>query len=221
MGLAVSELELPPKESLGGLLPRFDLTERLVHWLTALFMFTCIATALPLYIPSLAQLIGRRELLVVIHVYSGILLVVPTLAGVASKKWGSQLRDDLKKINRWDGEDSMWFKSWGRDPLLLPGKFNAGQKANSAFIAGAILVMLMTGVVMRWFGPFPVSWRTGATFIHDLLAYMIVIVIVGHIGYAIRYPATIRAIVSGKVSRRWASEHAPAWVGELDRLDQN
>ena len=47
------------------------------------------------------------------------------------------------------------------------GKFNAGQKLNAIFVAGCIPVMLATGGIMRWFDPFPLAWRTGATFVHD------------------------------------------------------
>ena len=35
------------------------------------------------------------------------------------------------------------------------GKFNPGQKLNAAFIAGAAIVMLATGSIMKWFEPVP------------------------------------------------------------------
>ncbi len=182
-----------------------------MHWSTATLMFVCIATAIPLYIPAITAIVGRRELLVTIHVFSGILLPIPILIGIAGRQWGLQLRRDLQIINKWNSEDFQWFRSWGRDPLLRPGKFNAGQKANTSFVGGSIIVMLITGIIMHWFSIFPLAWRTGATFVHDLLAFAILIVIIGHIAYAIRYPTTIRAITSGKVSRDWAQEHSPSW----------
>ena len=58
----------------------------------------------------------------------------------------------------------------GRIPV---GKFNAGQKLNASFTVGAILVMLMTGSIMHWTGWFPLTWRTGATFVHDWLAFFV------------------------------------------------
>ncbi|HUY86747.1 MAG TPA: cytochrome b/b6 domain-containing protein, partial [Acidimicrobiales bacterium] len=146
-----------------------------------------------------------------IHVYSGICLPIPVLLGVVSKRRGKLLRSDLKFINAWNKEDRLWFRTWGRDPLLRPGKFNAGQKANTAFIGGAIIVMLGTGLIMKWFGPFPLSWRTGATFVHDVVALAIAIIVLGHIVYALRYPATLKAMFTGYVSEDWAAEHAPAW----------
>ena len=66
------------------------------------------------------------------------------------------------------------------------GKFNAGQKLYAAFVIGAIPVMLMTGGVMRWYDPFPLAWRTGATFVHDWIATILLFTIVGHIVMATR-----------------------------------
>ena len=96
------------------------------------------------------------------------------------------------------------------------GKFNAGQKLNAAFTGGVIVVMLGTGAIMKWYEPWPLSWRTGATFVHDWLAILAVIAILGHIGYALRDPATLRSMRRGTISRRWAQRHAPGWLDEID-----
>lgn len=195
---------------------RFDRTERAVHWTTAALMLTCVATALPLYVPAISTFVGRRHLILDIHVYAGLCLPIPLLVGVSRSRWGAALRADLSRLNRWTAGDRRWVRTWGRDPLLLPGKFNGGQKANAAFVGGATIVMMMTGSIMKWFGPFPLSWRTGATFVHDVVAYAIVIVVLGHVGYALRYPATLRAMTTGVVREEWAREHAPGWAAEID-----
>ncbi len=208
--------ETPARTESPAFLHRFDRTERVVHWATAALMLTCIATALPLYIPSLSSLVGRRALLVYLHVYAGLCLPLPVLVGVARSRWGAHLRSDLRQINRWSAGDRRWLATWGRDPFLTPGKFNGGQKANAAFIGGAILVMAMTGTIMKWFGPWPLSWRTGATFVHDLLALVIVGVVTGHVGYALRFPSTLRAMTTGLVEVRWARRHAPGWLAEAE-----
>jgi hypothetical protein len=54
------------------------------------------------------------------------------------------------------------------------GKFNAGQKVNSAFVLGATIVMFVTGLMLHFFAPLPDNVRTGATFVHDLFALAIV-----------------------------------------------
>jgi formate dehydrogenase subunit gamma len=95
------------------------------------------------------------------------------------------------------------------------GKFNAGQKLNAAWSAGAGLVMLGTGLIMRYYRPWPLSWRTGATFVHDWLAAAVVVVIVGHVGMALRHPEAFASMRSGWVTREWAMRNSPAWVEDV------
>ena len=99
---------------------------------------------------------------------------------------------------------------------LRLGKFNAGQKLNASFVAGAGLVMLGTGVIMRWYHPWPLSWRTGATFVHDWLALAIGFVIIGHVWMALRDWDALRSMFVGTISRSWGRRHAPAWVAGDD-----
>ena len=68
---------------------------------------------------------------------------------------------------------------------------------------------------MQWFRFFPVSWRTGATIVHDVFAYAILAVVVGHIYMALTHPESLWSMVKGKVSEAWARVHAPAWLDEV------
>ena len=54
-------------------------------------------------------------------------------------------------------------KTLGRKAPQVVDKFNPGQKLNAIFIGAAIVVMLATGAMLKWFRFFPVDWRTGAT----------------------------------------------------------
>ena len=76
--------------------------------------------------------------------------------------------------------------------------------------------MLGTGALLRWYVPFPLSWRAGATFVHNWLAVAFVIVILGHIALALADREALRAMLRGRVSRAWAARHAPAWLDESD-----
>jgi len=184
---------------------RFDGTTRTVHWATAVLFLTCMVTAGFLYIDALSVLVGRRELVKTVHVWAGLALPLPLLGGVAGR-WGQALRDDMGRLNRWTPADWRWLRSWGRDPFVPRARFNAGQKLNAAFLGGAILVFLGTGSIMRWFHPFPLSWRTGATFVHDWLAVAAFVAVVAHILYALRTPGAVAGMVTG-----WSS------VDDLDR----
>ncbi len=195
-------------------LVRFDAAERWVHWLSAALFLVLLATGAMLDVGSLSVLVGRRDLVRQVHVYAGLALVAPLLVALAGR-WGAGLRADLARLNRWDGDDRRWLRSWGRDPMLHTGKFNAGQKLNAAFTGGAAIVMLATGVVMAWFAPFPLSWRTGATFVHDLTATALLVTITGHVVYALGDRGAMRAMVRGWVEPGWARRRAPRWYAEL------
>ena len=106
----------------------------------------------------------------------------------------------------------------GRDPRIRNGKFNAGQKLNAAFTVGTIVVMLATGLIMRFPNEWPLSWRTGATFVHDWLYLAAAIVVAGHILYAINDSDSLRSMWSGSVPDSWARRHAPRWYEEQTGL---
>jgi formate dehydrogenase subunit gamma len=164
---------------------------------------------------------GRRRLVEYVHLGAGLAVPIPLVIGLLSRHY----RADLRRFNRWSADDRAWMRlafanhkrrTSGR-ARLLDGKFNAGQKLNAAFTAGVSVVMLATGVIMFWFHPWPLSWRTGATYTHDWLALAIVIVVAGHISYALRDPDALRSMWKGTISRRWASLHARGWLDEVDR----
>jgi formate dehydrogenase subunit gamma len=202
---------------------RFDRVERTVHWLNASLFLILIVTGAALYFTPLIALVGRRKLIEEVHLYVGLSLPLPLLLALAGS-WGRTLRRDVGRINRWSEEDMRWLRGLvdtasGRKraparPRL--GKFNPGQKLNAAFVAGAALVMLGTGALLRWYTPFPLAWRAGATFVHNWLAVTLVIVIAGHIALAVADREALGAMLRGRVSRAWADRHAPAWLDEWD-----
>jgi formate dehydrogenase subunit gamma len=202
---------------------RFDRVERTVHWVNAALFLTLILTGAALYFTPLIALVGRRQLIEQVHLYVGLSLPVPLLLGLAGG-WGRLLRRDVGTINRWSEADVQWLRGLvdtasGRRrtaPRPRLGKFNAGQKLNAAFVAGGGLVMLGTGALLRWYVPFPLSWRAGATFVHNWLAVVFVLLILGHIGMALYDREALRAMFGGRISRAWAARHAPAWLDESD-----
>src|SRR5699024_9413333 len=61
----------------GDAVVRFDGVERALHWVNAVVVLTLIATGSVMYIGSLSALVGRRELVEQIHLWSGLALPVP------------------------------------------------------------------------------------------------------------------------------------------------
>ena len=193
---------------------RFDRGERLLHWSNAVLFLTLLVTGASLYVPQLSEVVKRRHLVKEIHVYAGVLLPLPLLLTCLSGRWGRAFRVDAGRLNRWSADDRRWLRTRGRDPRVRIGKFNAGQKLNAAFTAGAIPVMLATGLIMRFPSDWSLSWRTGATFVHDWVFLGLAVSITGHILFAINDPHALRSMVRGWIPRTWASHHAPRWAEE-------
>jgi formate dehydrogenase subunit gamma len=197
---------------------RFDGVERAAHWATALLFGILMATALPLYFVQVESLIGRRALVADIHTWCGIALPVPLIISLAGP-WGKRMRRDVRRFNLWTTAEIRWLWSLGRERIPKPDKFNPGQKLNALFIAGAIVVMFATGFVLKWFGFFPLTWRTGATFVHDVLALGVFLVVFGHIAFALSHRDALRSMIKGWVTVGWAKRHASAWLEEEEPSD--
>jgi formate dehydrogenase gamma subunit len=194
---------------------RFDRVERAAHWMNALLFGILMATALPLYFAQVENIVGRRALIAEIHVWAGVALPIPLIISLAGP-WGARFRRDLRRVNVWTRAEIRWLRSLGVQRLVRPDKFNPGQKLNAIFTGGAIVVMLGTGSILKWFRFFPVDWRTGATFVHDVLAAMIFVVVFGHIAFALTHRDALRSMFKGWVSESWAKRHAGGWLEELD-----
>jgi formate dehydrogenase subunit gamma len=197
-------------------LRRFDRVERVAHWTNATLFGIVMLTGSILYIGELSVLFGHREVVRAIHVYCGLAIPVVFLVAVLPR-WGRALRRDLGRINRWLPDDKRWLRTFGRDSDVRLGKFNAGQKLNAAFIIAAALVMVATGSIMKWFEPFTVDIRTGATFVHVWFAFFIWAAVLGHIWFAFKDPEALRAMWRGTISARWARLHRPRWYEETTR----
>ncbi len=192
---------------------RFDRVQRAAHWVNALLFTVLIATAIPLYFGSFFGLILARHPVEEVHLWTGIALPVPIIVSLVGP-WGRQMRRDVRRFNYWTREEVAWMRSLGRSPLAAE-KFNPGQKLNAIFVAASILIMLVTGSMLKWFRFFSVSQREGATFVHDSLAAVLVVVIIGHLFMAITHRESLRSIFKGTVSEEWATTHAPTWLREL------
>lgn len=195
------------------MISRFDAVTRAVHWATTVLTAVLVATGTVLYVGQLSALIGRRALLARIHVWSGLLLVAPLLAGIVVRRAGRGLRADVIELGRWSRADQRWLRR--RTRTTPPGKFNGGQKLAAALFAGLFATQLLTGAVMHWNRPFPDDWRTGATFVHDWAYLALGVLIVGHIRHAFREPVLLRAMTTGAVPRSWAERERPGWIRRI------
>jgi len=145
------------------------------HWANAALFAVVMLTGAVLYIGELSALVGRRELVRALHVYGGIAIAVSFLVAVLPR-WGRPLLADMRRLQRGDP------------------KFNRGQQVNASFLMAAVVVTFGTGIVMRWYEPFPLDLRTGATFVHDVFAFGVWAFVLGHVLFALQDPAALRAM---------------------------
>ncbi|MCU1356832.1 MAG: putative formate dehydrogenase [Acidimicrobiales bacterium] len=204
----------------GEVVTRFDRAERWLHWANATLVLTLIATGSIMYVDPLTALVGRRVLVNTIHLYAGIALPVPFMV-VLVGRWNRGLRRDARRLGRFSPDDWRWLRKRSRATgSLRVGKFNAGQKVNAILVAGSLPVMLATGSLMKWHDPFSDSWRTGATFVHDLGYVGLFLLVVGHIRKALQDPVSMGAMRRGTpVSLRWAEAHHRGWHDEVVPTD--
>jgi formate dehydrogenase subunit gamma len=195
-------------------LARFGRTERAVHWVHATAFFVLLGSGLCLYLPSLAQAVGRRPLLKDIHVWTavgwGALLVVIFLAGDRRA-----LRRTAREIDLFDANDRAWLR---HRPGVPQGRLNAGQKLNAIITAVFALLFAITGFFL-WYGERNTRFRLpNALLVHDWLMYASFFLVVGHLYLAVIYPKTRHAlsgITRGWVRADWALEHHRTWAEPL------
>jgi formate dehydrogenase subunit gamma len=192
---------------------RFDTVQRSAHWANAALFGTLMFTAIPLYFGSFFGVVFPRHVIEQIHLWSGLALPLPVIISMVGP-WGRQMRRDVQRFSYWTRNEIRWLQSMGRTPLEAD-KFNPGQKLNALFVGAVIVVMLATGSMLKWFRFFPVPWRQGATFVHDIFAFFIFAVVIGHIYMALTHQDSLRSIFKGWVSEKWAATHAAGWLKEL------
>src|SRR3954471_3299081 len=189
---------------------RFDVLTRVVHWTIAILTLVLLATGTILYVGQLEAAVGRRAQLATIHVWSGLLLPVPLIVGAVLRRSGARLRADLHELSWWSSADKQWLR---RSTRHQPdGKFNGGQKLATALFGGLLLAQLLTGAIMHWNASFSDEWRTGATFVHDWAYLALTVLVLGHIGRALREPELLTAMTVGTVPLEWAHRERPGWA---------
>jgi formate dehydrogenase subunit gamma len=191
-------------------LARFSRTERALHWAHASAFFVLLGSGLCLYLPSLAQLVGRRPLLKDVHVYTAVAWLA-ALALVLLAGDRHRLLATAREVDRFDDDDIAWLRG-RRTPQ---GRFNAGQKINAILTAALAVLFAVTGFFL-WYGERNHAFRLqNALLVHDWLMYLSFFLLLGHLYLSLIHPATrhsLNAITRGWVREDWAERHHLKWV---------
>jgi formate dehydrogenase subunit gamma len=197
---------------------RFTRTERAAHWLLAATFFVMLFTGLCLSVSAFEGILDRPTAKAW-HLWSAIALVagLALLTLLGNRR---ALARSAREIDRFDGDDARWLKgapgrfiSGGAAPPQ--GRFNAGQKINSALIGGLMLTMYATGFLL-WYGERDTTYRfAGTVMVHDWGTLILMFLVAGHLYLAVLHPATrhsLRGMTLGDVDEDWARRHHSKWV---------
>lgn len=196
---------------------RFNVAERITHWLVALSFLYAALTGLALWSPRLywlAAIFGGGTTVRGWHPWGGVFF--GAFLTVMFRAWRRQMR--------LDEDDRRWLRLAHRyavhDESGLPeaGRFNAGQKLLFWLQAASALILLASGVVLWWPEAMPRALRLTAILLHPAAAVVSIGGIIVHIymGTA-AVPEAFRGMIQGWVKPGWAASHHPKWHRELTR----
>ena len=192
-------------------------TERAAHWIHASAFCVLLASGLCLYLPSLAEAVGRRPLLKTIHLYTAVAwaaaLVLVVILGDRRA-----LRRTIHEVDLFDADDRAWLR--GRH--APQGRLNAGQKLNTIATAAFAILFAVSGFFL-WLGERDTRFRLAhALLVHDYLMYVSVVLFLGHLWLSLIMPSTRHAlsgITRGWVREDWAARRHAKWVESVRAED--
>ena len=198
-------------------LGRFNVAERVTHWLVALGFLYAALTGLALWSPRLywlAAVFGGGATVSRWHPWGG--LVFAAVFGWMFRMWRRQMR--------LDGDDRRWLRQAHRyavhEEAGLPeaGRFNAGQKSLFWTQAVSGLILVLSGVVLWWPEAMPRLVRVAAVLVHPVAAIVSIGGLIVHIymGTA-AVPEAFRGMIQGWVRPGWAHSHHPKWYREITK----
>ncbi len=194
---------------------RYTLTERVVHWLVALSFVYAALSGMALWSTKLywlAAVLGGGEAVRAWHPWGGV--VYGVALGVMFARWAKQMRLDR--------DDRKWLRAAHRyavhDEVGLPesGRFNAGQKMLFWLQSLALVAFVASGIVLWFPEASSQALRLAAVIVHSATAVLSIALVLVHLymGVAV-VPGSLRAMVRGSVTRRWAASHHPRWYREV------
>jgi len=197
---------------------RYSFPERATHWINAASYTYLLLTGLALFTPYLywlATVLGGGGTIRFWHPWIG-LVYVATIFWMHAK-W----RGDMAAIPADEGwKKSVKYYIQNRDEMVpAQGRFNAGQKQFWWVMFWCTFILLATGIVM-WFPekvPANLHWiLTASAFVHSLTALITIAAFIIHVYMSIwMTPGSMKAMMEGHVSERWARAHHRLWYEKI------
>ncbi|HZP94906.1 MAG TPA: cytochrome b/b6 domain-containing protein [Candidatus Limnocylindria bacterium] len=131
----------------------------------------------------------------------------------------------LRWPRSWQGPWQRALATFGVRPLMREAKFLAAEKVLS-FTPLAILTVIVVGTGLvkaaRYFYAVPSDAYLWATWLHDLTAWLTLVVVGLHVAAIVLVPRNwpgITAMITGRIRRDVVEEEFPAWADVLRRWD--
>ena len=195
-------------------LAALERTERAVHWIHAAAFCVLLGSGLCLYLPSLAEAVGRRPLLKTIHIYTALAWAIALVLVVVVGDRRA-LRRTLREVDYFDADDVAWLRG-RRAPQ---GRLNAGQKLNTIVTAAFAILFAISGFFL-WYGERDTRFRlANALLVHDYLMYVSLLLFLGHLWFVADLPADAARAERdhARLGARGLGAAAPREVGRVGR----
>ncbi len=200
---------------------RTKFIDRACHWTVVICFFLVALSGISFFFPTLQWLtetFGTPQMGRILHPFFGVAIFIALMFMFVR----------FVHHNIPDKQDIPWLKGivevlkGNEHKVARVGKYNAGQKMMFWTIMSMIFVLLVTGVIIwrPWFAPFfPIQVIRYSLLIHATSAIILIHAILIHMYMAFWVKGSIKGMVEGKVSRRWAKKHHPRWYREVERLE--
>ena len=202
------------------LIQRYNLVERLNHWIVAFCFVTLALSGIGFFFPSfnwLMNVYGTPQLARILHPFFGVVMFVSFL-GMFFRYW---------KHNLPEKDDLVWAKKI--DKVLTnhevgdTGRYNFGQKCVFWAAIGCLVLLMASGVIIwrPWFADyFPIPLIRLALLVHSVAGIGLILVIIMHVYAATWAKGSISAMTGGKVPVSWAKYHHPRWYRQVRDEEQ-
>ncbi|EIJ69732.1 MULTISPECIES: formate dehydrogenase subunit gamma [Pasteurellaceae] len=186
---------------------------RVSHWFLVISFFMTMFTGVAFFFPDfswLHEILGTPQLARAIHPFTGIIMFIAFI--ILAFIYASH------NIPEWN--DIRWLKGivevlkGNEHDVAYNGKYNLGQKMLFWTLNLAMITLLATGIIMwrRYFsGYFSITTLRIAILLHSASAFALFTGILVHMYMAFWVKGSIRSMVEGWVTVRWAKKHHPKW----------
>ncbi len=202
---------------------RYRRNQRLVHALLASSFVLLLLTGLVLLWEPLGFLAAGGNSRWLHRIAAVGFMAVPLAYLLADRKGAKELLIDSF---RYDRDDIAWLKhlyryAMGHAKEMPPqGRLNAGQKLHHAAVILVSAAIVVTGLLMWFFGPsLGATGLSTTAIIHDLAMLTLTLLLVGHLYFTFVYKA-LSGMTSGWIPEDEARLEHPKWVEELERSDE-